>query len=62
MTDDKRSESQFTSPYPAGSERDIRHRFLQGDPTASPTTSDGTRITKDSNPTMFGSMKRKKKK
>lgn len=62
MTDDKRSEDQFKSHYPAGSERDIRYRFFMGDPTASPTLSDGSRMTAESHPNMFGSGARNKKK
>jgi len=55
---DKRSESQFKSPYEPDSERDHRWRFSRGDETATPKDSKGNLIPKTSG--FFGAMKGKK--
>lgn len=53
-----RNNKDFSESKDNRSEIDIRRAFLQGDATASPTLSDGTRMTKDSHPNMFGSSKK----
>jgi len=49
-----RNNKDFDEAKDTRSEIEIRRAFLAGDPTASPTLSDGTRMTKDSHPNMFG--------
>jgi len=53
-----RNNKDFSEAKDTRSEIEIRRAFLQGDATASPTLSDGTRMTKDSHPNMFGSSKK----
>jgi hypothetical protein len=53
-----RNNKDFDEAKDTRSEIEIRRAFLAGDPTASPTLSDGTRMTKDSHPNMFGSSKK----
>lgn len=53
-----RNNKDFEEAKDTRSEIEIRRAFLAGDPTASPTLSDGTRMTKDSHPNMFGSSKK----
>ncbi len=53
-----RNNKDFAEAKDTRSEIEIRRAFLAGDPTASPTLSDGTRMTKDSHPNMFGSSKK----
>jgi hypothetical protein len=53
-----RNNKDFQEAKDTRSEIEVRRAFLAGDPTASPTLSDGTRMTKDSHPNMFGSSKK----
>jgi hypothetical protein len=53
-----RNNKDFDEAKDTRSEIEVRRAFLAGDATASPTLSDGTRMTKDSHPNMFGSSKK----